>query len=189
MQSQCGDHDSELAIVMEDTNLMESTMDGKPFQAGHHAATLRRLLWREHMGLLPAQLTDASEDANAQPPYVCPNDPIEGREYEFVADPLSDDVWDMWTSRASRNTKVYRELFRADPDDNILNFDDYDAFIPQHGYRQGHLVDRFRDPDDIIKKLEEVKGHLVWHSLEFLRDAEMAEKGLQVNQITESIYT
>ena len=174
---------------MEDTDLMESTMDGKPYHAGRHAATLRRLLWREHMGLLPPQPTDASDDPNAQPPYASPNDPIEGKEYEFVADPLSDQVWDMWTGNATKNTQVFRELFRADPDDNILNFDDYDAFIPKHGYKQGHLIDKFRDPEDVLKRLEEVKGHLVWHSLEFLRDAQMAERGMQVNQLTESIYT
>lgn len=93
-------------------------MDGKPYKAGHHAATLRRLLWREHLGLLPAQKLDASEDPNAQPPDVCPNDIIEGAEYEFVADPLSDRVWDMWTGNATKNTDLFRHLFRADPDDN-----------------------------------------------------------------------
>jgi hypothetical protein len=29
----------------------------------------------------------------------------------------------------------------------------------------------------------------VWMPLDFLRDAEMAEKGLQVNSWTESVYT
>ena len=38
-------------------------------------------------------------------------------------------------------------------------------------------------------KLEQIKGHLVWMPLNFLKDAEMAEKGLQVNQFTESVYT
>ena len=38
-------------------------------------------------------------------------------------------------------------------------------------------------------KLEQIKGHLVWMPLDFLEDAEMAEKGMQVNEWTESIYT
>ena len=113
-----GLHDSELSIVMEDYNVLESTMDGRPFKAGHHAATLRRMLWREHLGLLPAQELDASEDPNAQPPDVCPNALEEGKEYEFIADPLSDKVWDMWTGNATRNTEIFRYLFRADPDNN-----------------------------------------------------------------------
>ena len=97
---------------------MESIMDGKPFDARHHAATLRRYLWREHLGLLPAQALDASDDPNAQPPGDSPNNVYEGEEYDFVADPLSDAVWDMWTGNATRNTQIFRHLFHADPDDN-----------------------------------------------------------------------
>lgn len=118
VQSQMGIHDSELSIVMEDHDFIDSTMDGAPFKAGRHAATLRRLLWREHLGLLRAQDLDASKDPNAQPPDLCMNDPIEGPEYEFVADPMSDQVWDMWTGNATKNTESFRHLFRADPDDN-----------------------------------------------------------------------
>jgi phospholipase D1/2 len=43
--------------------------------------------------------------------------------------------------------------------------------------------------DEIKKKLDEIKGHLVWMPLDFLRDAPMAERGLSLNQYTESIYT
>jgi len=93
-------------------------MNGQPYQAGYHAATLRRTLWREHLGLLPPQEPDASDDPNAQPPGVCGNDARDGEESEFVADPLGEEVWDMWCSRATTNTEVFRELFRADPDDN-----------------------------------------------------------------------
>jgi phospholipase D1/2 len=112
-----GSHDSELSIVMEDRDLIETAMDGQPYKAGRHAATLRRILWREHLGLLPAQDLDASKDPNAQPLNV-PNDPLEGPEYDFVADPLSDDLWNMWKQNATTNTKVYRMLFRSDPDDH-----------------------------------------------------------------------
>ena len=106
---------------MEDTNKLESTMDGKPFQAGHHAATLRRYLWREHLGLLEAQPMDAAGDPNAQPPDISDNNVVEGAEYEFVADPLSDQVWNMWTGNATKNTEIFRHLFRADPDDNSMS--------------------------------------------------------------------
>ena len=191
---------------MEDTHTLDSTMDGRPFQAGYHAATLRRLLWREHLGLLPAQEHDAQNDANAQPPDVCPNDVMEGGEYEFVADPLSDQVWDRWTGNASRNTELFRHLFRADPDDHsefardlgrgpadrrlVHTFVDYSAFLPRHSeFKQGHLHDRFMPATEVREKLDQIQGHLVWMPLEFLKDAEMAETGLQVNSYTESIYT
>ncbi|KAL8858941.1 MAG: hypothetical protein Q9178_004620 [Gyalolechia marmorata] len=189
-RSQLGVHDSELSIVMEDYNTIDSAMDGQPFKAGHHAATLRRLLWREHLGLLPAQPLDASKDPNAQPVDVCPNDIMEGPEYDFVADPMSDQVWNMWTGNADTNTQIFRHLFRADPDDNIKTFDDYEAFLPRHNkFKQGHLHDPFMPAQEVREKLDQIKGHLVWMPLDFLCDAPMAEKGLQVNAYTESIYT
>lgn len=187
-RSQVGYHDSELSLVMTDTKTLPSKMNGQVYQAGYHAATLRRYLWREHLGLLSPQELDASKDANAQPPDV-PNDPYEGDTYEFVADPLSDEVWDMWTSRATQNTQVFRELFHADPDNYVKTFEDYDRYLPAKTIKAGHIYDRLRDPREIRQKLDSIKGHLVWMPLDFLKDAKMAETGLQVNSLTESIYT
>ncbi|KAF2089500.1 putative phospholipase PldA [Saccharata proteae CBS 121410] len=192
-RSQLGFHDSELTIVMEDSVTIDSTMDGRPYTAGQHAATLRRMLWREHLGLIKAQSFDASDDINAQPPGDAPNDYQKGEEDEFVADPLGDDVWNMWCENATRNTNIFRDLFHADPDDNIKTFEDYAKFLPQSNskdqHKQGHLYDPHRDVREVRATLDKIKGHLVWMPLEFLRDAEMAEKGLQVNAYTESIYT
>lgn len=71
----------------------------------------------------------------------------------------------------------------------VLTFDDYDKFLPPKGTKPGHIFDRMMPPQDIRAKLDQVKGHLVWMPLDFLKDAEMAEKGLQVNQFTESVFT
>lgn len=169
---------------MEDQDFIDSQMDGKPYKAARHAATLRRHLWREHLGLLPAQEYNASEEDNARSPEVCLNADESGPEDEFVMDPLGDGVWDTWTSQASVNTETYRMLFRADPDDHIKTFDDYDAFVPR-GARQGHLFDPYMPAAEVREKLDRIKGHLVWMPLDFLCDAEMAEPGLAVNQITE----
>lgn len=119
-RSQQGNHDSELSIVMEDTNIIQTTMNGRPFEAGYHAATLRRMLWREHLGLLPPQEFDANNDINAMPPSVEPKNNVydDDDSWKFVEDPLSDELWDMWTSRADRNTDLFRQLFHADPDNN-----------------------------------------------------------------------
>ncbi|KAI0837866.1 phospholipase D/nuclease [Hypoxylon sp. FL0890] len=190
-RSQLGNHDSELSIVMEDTDKLQSVMDGQPFEAGRHAATLRRYLWREHLGLLPPQPHDASNDPNAQPPGEdSPND-IWDRDdsYKFVEDPMSDDLWNMWTSNATTNTEVFRHLFHADPDDHVKTFNDYNTFLPPKGVKAGHIFDRFLPPDDIRRKLDQIKGHLVWMPLDYLKDANMAETGLQVNSWTESVYT
>ena len=42
---------------------------------------------------------------------------------------------------------------------------------------------------EVRKELDRVKGHLVWMQLKFLEKADMAERGLQVNAFTESVYT
>ncbi|KAL3490452.1 hypothetical protein BJX62DRAFT_207184 [Aspergillus germanicus] len=188
-RSQLGYHDSELAIVVEDQDTIESTMDGKPYKAARLAATLRRQLWREHLGLLPAQDYDASKHPNAQPPNVSMNEILEGPENDFVADPMNDDLWNTWTGQATVNTDIYRQLFRTDPDDNVRTFEDYDRYRAKDGYKLGHLYDPFVPVKEVREKLDKIKGHLVWMPLDFLKDAEMAEPGLQVNQYTESIYT
>lgn len=173
---------------MEDQDFIDSEMNGQPYRAGRHAATLRRQLWREHLGLLPAQDYDAANEPNARPPDVCLNEILEGPENDFVTDPLSDAVWNTWTEQASVNTETYRVLFRADPDDHIKTFDDYDSFYPRGAHKQGHLFDPYMPIAEVREKLDRIKGHLVWLPLEFLCEAEMAEPGLAVNQITEVSY-
>nr|POE85425.1 phospholipase d zeta 1 [Quercus suber] len=188
-RSQLGFHDSELSIVMEDTLALPSKMNGQDYKAGHHAATLRRMLWREHLGLLPPQSMDAENDVNALPPGDGDSRWNKGDEHDaFVEDPLSDELWDMWTTCATTNTEIFRHLFHADPDNNIKTFEDYDMFMPKH-LKQGHIFDPYQPVDVLRRELDRIKGHIVWMPLDFLRDAPMAEKGLQVNQITESVYT
>ncbi|KAI0413299.1 phospholipase D/nuclease [Xylaria grammica] len=190
-RSQEGHHDSELSIVMEDTDKIPSMIDGQRFEAGKHAATLRRYLWREHLGLLPPQEHDASRDPNAQPPgESSPNDIWDRDEsYKFVEDPMSDELWEQWTTNATTNTVTFRHLFHADPDNYVKTFNDYDIYLPPKTVKAGHIFDRFLPQEDIRAKLDKIKGHLVWMPLDYLRDANMAETGLQVNSWTESVYT
>lgn len=71
----------------------------------------------------------------------------------------------------------------------VKTFEDYDRFLPPKGIKAGHIFDQFMPPEDARNKLNQIKGHLVWFPLEFLRDAEMAERGMQVNSWTETLYT
>jgi phospholipase D1/2 len=50
-RSMLGNRDSETAAVVRDTDMIESTMDGKPYLVGRFAHTLRMRLMREHLGL------------------------------------------------------------------------------------------------------------------------------------------
>ncbi len=71
----------------------------------------------------------------------------------------------------------------------VKTFDDYNSYMPSSFVQAGHIFDRMIPPQEVRKKLDSVKGHLVWMPLKFLEDAPMAEKGLQVNSWTESVYT
>lgn len=61
--------------------------------------------------------------------------------------------------------------------------------MPPKGVKAGHIFDQFMPAADARAKLAQVKGHLVWMPLDFLKDAEMVERGLEVNAWTESVYT
>ncbi|RCH78418.1 hypothetical protein CU098_000694, partial [Rhizopus stolonifer] len=51
-RSQLGNRDSEIAMLVEDTEMVPSYMNGEEFQASKFAHTLRMQLWKEHLGLL-----------------------------------------------------------------------------------------------------------------------------------------
>lgn len=71
----------------------------------------------------------------------------------------------------------------------VKTFDDYEKFVPENEIKQGHLYDPSMPVAEVRKKLDQIRGHLVWMPLDFLKDAEMAERGMQINSFTESIYT
>ncbi|KAJ4265526.1 Phospholipase D1 [Fusarium torreyae] len=50
-RSMLGSRDSECAAIVRDTDMINSTMAGKPYQVGRFAHTLRLRLMREHLGL------------------------------------------------------------------------------------------------------------------------------------------
>lgn len=161
-------------------------MCGKAYTAAPFAATLRRTLWREHLGLLPAATLDASSDTNAFPPPL-PNSIEHDAFDQLLEDPLNPALWQRWTTTATLNTDVFRTLFHCDPDDAIETWDDYDSFLPRD-VKHGHLVHGV-DAAEAKQLLAQIKGHLVWMPLKFLDKEQMEEKGLGVNAWTESIYT
>lgn len=67
-RSQRGLRDSEIAVCVRDTEVINSTMAGKPFKAAKYAYNLRLRLMREHLGVdtdqleMVEQLVDSLED-------------------------------------------------------------------------------------------------------------------------------
>ncbi|KAJ9248649.1 hypothetical protein DTO207G8_7285 [Paecilomyces variotii] len=211
-RSQLGTHDSEIAIIIEDPTPVETTMDGRPWTASRFATSLRRQLFRKHLGLLRAQ--DCTQlNANAEPVGVPNVDDLDSEESQLVADPLSDEFQDLWISRAHTNTEVYREVFHPVPDDTVRSWDAYKEFFENYfhkavenadgkdellekpaKYQWGHVVrENFPEGPEGARQVKEllskVKGTLVEMPLVFLADEDVAKTGLSLNAVTEPIYT
>ncbi|TBU21722.1 phospholipase D/nuclease [Dichomitus squalens] len=171
-RSQKGDGDSEIALVIEDEDLIESSMDGEPYTAARFAATLRRKLYREHLGLIPPQFCTADERPDSfmrAAPH--PNDDeTEDDEDRAVADPLADSTHDLWNGTARKNREIFTEIFRPVPTNLIRSWSQYDNYVPN--VMTGHVV-----PDvplsRVKERLSQVRGALVECPMDFLID----EKG------------
>lgn len=126
-RSMLGTHDSEIALVVTDQTPIQSTMAGRPWQASRFAASLRRQLFRKHLGLLRPQDMQRPND-NFMPVGV-PNAYDWGSpEDNIVSDPLADAFQSLWNTRARTNTEVFRKAFRAVPDDTVKSWKDYKEF-------------------------------------------------------------
>ncbi|KAG8850840.1 hypothetical protein FRB96_009577 [Tulasnella sp. 330] len=168
-RSQKGDGDSEIAMVVDDTDMIESMMDGNRFLASRFAGTLRRKLFREHLGLIPPQNCVTGEEpvtSFMHAPPIPAEDETHLQEDQLVADPLSDDFERLWHGTARINTAIFSEIFRTVPNDSVRNWDQYKMFLPN--VRTGHVANAELSLPEIKEKLSKVKGTLVEAPLNFL---------------------
>ncbi|XP_051782590.1 phospholipase D1 [Erpetoichthys calabaricus] len=96
-RSMLGKRDSEIAVIVEDTEFVPSVMDGKDYKAGRFALSLRLKCFRLVLGLLEDFCVDVS-------------DPVCDRFYKEI-----------WMVTAARNASVYDKVFRCVPTDAVLN--------------------------------------------------------------------
>ncbi|XP_055481919.1 phospholipase D1 isoform X3 [Psammomys obesus] len=104
-RSLLGKRDSEMAVIVQDTETVPSIMDGKEYQAGRFAQGLRLQCFRLVLGYL----SDPSED---------------------IQDPVSDKFFkEIWVSTAARNATIYDKVFRCLPNDEVHNLIQLRDFI------------------------------------------------------------
>ncbi|XP_063969847.1 phospholipase D1-like [Lytechinus pictus] len=137
-RSMLGIRDSELAVLIEDTQMVESVMDGERYLAGKFALDFRLHLFREHLGVL------------------------KGFDDIDVSDPISDEFYNMtWKRIAYSNTNIYDEVFKCLPTDRAPTFLDLQQYKKEPPL--AHV-----DHEAAEKRLTEVRGHLVCTPLNFL---------------------
>ncbi|KAK2904932.1 hypothetical protein Q8A67_006731 [Cirrhinus molitorella] len=96
-RSMLGKRDSEMAVVVEDTEFQPSVMDGESYQAGRFALSLREECFRLVLGLL--------------------GDNVD------ISDPISDRFYkEIWMVTAAKNASLYDKVFRCLPTDAVLNY-------------------------------------------------------------------
>lgn len=211
-RSQLGNHDSEIAVVIEDPTPVASSMGGQPYTASAFAASLRRQLFRKHLGLLPDQRWDRP-DANFM---TVSHEPQNAYDWgspadELVRDPLSHNFQNLWRATARDNTEIYSRAFHVVPNDRVRNWKDYDDFFSRHFVMPsvkddktkeaqkrpgkvdyGHVV-REEFPGGVTELKEwlgGVRGTLVEMPLQFLCEVrDLAKQGLELNSFTDELYT
>lgn len=104
-RSQRGDRDSELACVIRDTDMIDSTMAGQPYKVGRFAHTLRIHLMREHLGVDVDEWEQReSKDANLQEMQANKSDGSQDEEDMF--DPDDDQRKGVHEDKEGNVTKV-----------------------------------------------------------------------------------
>ncbi|KAG2144421.1 uncharacterized protein EDB93DRAFT_1153427 [Suillus bovinus] len=169
-RSQKGDGDSEIALVVEDGDMVRSTMDGHPYMAARFATTLRRKLFREHLGLIEPQnvLHSNEEITSFMRCAPVPNDSEIGtREDNAVADPLADSTLELWNRTARINREIFTELFHPVPTNLVRSWSAYENYLPK--VKTGHVVPGIQ-LQRIKERLSQVRGALVECPLDFLID-------------------
>ncbi|KAI9633008.1 uncharacterized protein MKK02DRAFT_40389 [Dioszegia hungarica] len=193
-RSQNGDHDSEIAILMEDSDMVESVMDGKKYMASRLATSWRRTLMREHIGLLPSQPAfdgQTQPNDNMHPVPLLNTYDWSSPEDLAVQDILSPEFEHLWFTTGKTNRRAFERIFRPVPNDAIRNWEDYAAYLkPAAGIATGHVANPDMSLREVKEELGKIRGHLVDMPMEFLADLKYMTEGdwLAVNRITLALY-
>ncbi|XP_056421164.1 phospholipase D1 [Hyla sarda] len=97
-RSMMGKRDSEMAVIIQDTEKVLSVMDGEAYEAGKFALSLRMHCFSLLLG--------------------CLNDPSVN-----IQDPISDKFFkEVWVATTARNTTIFDKVFRCLPSDEVQYF-------------------------------------------------------------------
>ncbi|KAI3692072.1 hypothetical protein L6452_31881 [Arctium lappa] len=157
-RSLLGLRDSEIGVLIEDKEVVESYMGGNPWKAGKFALSLRLSLWSEHLGLHSTEISK-------------------------IADPVIDSTYkDIWMATAKTNTMIYQDVFSCLPNDLIHSRASLRQCVADRKGKLGHTtidlgvapknLESYEDGNvkgmDPMERLEAVKGHLVSFPTDFM---------------------
>ncbi|KAG0353067.1 hypothetical protein BGZ54_002423, partial [Gamsiella multidivaricata] len=138
-RSQVGFRDSEIAIIIEDTEMVPSRMNGEPYQAGKLAHTLRADLFKEHLGLLPHVEHDVVTEASVLPVDLdSPSKDPEQTRQELIRKANEE-------QQAQQEQRSQLHPTQA-IDSEIVSLEE-NTIHREHGYGHGHGLDHGHGPE------------------------------------------
>ncbi|GAB6030258.1 Phospholipase [Chamberlinius hualienensis] len=146
-RSMNGGRDCEVAAIYEDIyHQKEVSFAGNTCKVGRFASSLRERIFSEHLGMME-------------------ND--DGEKYD-LSDPVSDEFFNnVWQKIASRNTKVYEEVFHCIPNDSVHTIHQMSDYVKETPLSSSNV-------EEAKIRLKKVEGHLVLLPLYFLKDEDLA---------------
>uniref|UniRef100_A0A8C5AM24 Phospholipase n=1 Tax=Gadus morhua TaxID=8049 RepID=A0A8C5AM24_GADMO len=111
-RSMLGKRDSEVAVIIQDSETVTAVMDEKEYQAGPYALQLRLECFRTILG----GHSDATIDLS---------DPVSDRFYK-----------DVWMATAGRNATIYEKVFRCLPTSLVRNMSELEQYQVKAGLAQ-----------------------------------------------------
>ncbi|KAK6930210.1 Phospholipase D-like domain [Dillenia turbinata] len=162
-RSLLGSRDSEIGVLIEDKQFVESSMGGKPWKAGKFTLSLRLSLWSEHLGLRVGEISQ-------------------------IKDPVVDSTYkDIWMVTAKTNTMIYQDIFACMPNDLIHSRMEFRQNVAHWKEKLGHTtIDLGIAPPKLesyenghisvaetLERLEAVKGHLVSFPMDFMSQEDL----------------
>ncbi|VDN60541.1 unnamed protein product [Dracunculus medinensis] len=168
-RSQMGNRDSEVCILIKDIDFIPSKMNGRPYEAGKFAISLRKRLMMEHLGMLPEQVRQRKDK-------IIPDIDLD--------DPVIDSFFiGTWKSIAKKNTKIYEDVFRVYPTDQIHSFEELKVWA-------GQMPMSEYSPQIAEEQLRDLIGTLVEFPLNFLLKEDLAPGlGSKEGLVPTSVFT
>ncbi|KAM4533938.1 phospholipase D1 isoform 1-T2 [Odontesthes bonariensis] len=108
-RSMLGKRDSEVAVIVEDSEMVTSVMDGQEYQAGKYALQLRLECFKMILG------------TNSDP-SIDVSDPISNHFYKKI-----------WMATCARNASIYQRVFRCLPSSDVRSILELQAYLAKPG--------------------------------------------------------
>ncbi|CAK1551566.1 unnamed protein product [Leptosia nina] len=142
-RSMIGKRDSEIAVLIQDETFEDGVMNSKPFPVGRVAGSLRKRLFREHLGLMDADLDQSAIN---------------------IEDPCAEQFYiNVWKATSKQNTAIYEEVFHTLPTEEVHTF----AELKKYQEENSETLWR-KDPALANRKIDLIQGFVVDLPLNFL---------------------